>query len=61
MWKIPLSQKFYTSAAIDASDKYEVWMPLIFGEDSYAWCFCQQMDPIATLSIFFCNAYFISP
>ena len=26
LWKIPLSQKMYASAATDASDKYEVWM-----------------------------------
>ena len=25
LWKIPLSQKNYTSTATDASDKYEVW------------------------------------
>ena len=27
--KIPLSQFFYTSAAIDASDKYQVWVNLL--------------------------------
>ena len=25
LWKIPLSQKIYTSTATDTSDKYEVW------------------------------------
>ena len=29
--KIPLSQFFYTSAAIDAIDKYQVWMTVSSG------------------------------
>ena len=53
--KIPLSQFFYTSAAIDASDKYQVCAPpptVKTGKTLMIWRYeASKSDPRSTLSL----------